>query len=81
MTRGILLDISAAMAAEELRGPALYEALMALKPADLSECEWAEKAGPLLPDRTVRVRIEGVGDEPRQVTIEGLPAHREAQLA
>ena len=43
--------------------------------------EWAEKAGPLLPDRTVRVRIEGVGDEARQVTIEGLPGHREAQLA
>jgi phage repressor protein C with HTH and peptisase S24 domain len=31
--------------AEELRGPALYEALMALKPASLSEYEWAEKAG------------------------------------
>ena len=40
-----MMDISAAMAAEELRGPALYEALMALKPADLSEYEWAEKAG------------------------------------
>jgi len=33
------------MAEEELRGPALYEALMALKPASLSEYEWAEKAG------------------------------------
>jgi hypothetical protein len=33
------------MAVEELRGPALYEALMALKPASLSEYEWAEKAG------------------------------------
>ena len=33
------------MAAEELRGPALYEALMALKPVELSEYEWAEKAG------------------------------------
>lgn len=31
--------------ADELRGPALYEALMALKPADLSEYEWAAKAG------------------------------------
>ena len=33
------------MAGEELRGPALYEALMALKPAGLSEYEWADKAG------------------------------------
>ena len=33
------------MADEELRGPALYEALMALKPAGLSEYEWADKAG------------------------------------
>ena len=31
--------------AEELRGAALYEALMALKPADLSEYEWAARAG------------------------------------
>jgi tRNA threonylcarbamoyladenosine biosynthesis protein TsaE len=31
--------------------------------------EWADKAEPLLPERTVRVRIEGVGDEPRLVTI------------
>lgn len=33
------------MAGEELRGPALYDALMALKPAGLSEYEWADKAG------------------------------------
>jgi tRNA threonylcarbamoyladenosine biosynthesis protein TsaE len=32
--------------------------------------EWADKAEPLLPARTVRVRIEGVGDEPRAVTLE-----------
>lgn len=32
--------------------------------------EWADKAEPLLPERTVRVRIEGVGDEPRAITIE-----------
>ena len=31
--------------------------------------EWADKAEPLLPERTVRVRIDGVGDEPRLVTI------------
>ena len=32
--------------------------------------EWAERAEPLLPARAVRVRIEGLGDEPRAVTIE-----------
>jgi SOS-response transcriptional repressor LexA len=31
--------------ADELRGPALYDALMALKPGDISEYEWAERAG------------------------------------
>jgi phage repressor protein C with HTH and peptisase S24 domain len=39
------LDISDAVPTEELRGPALYEALMALKPPGLSEYEWADKAG------------------------------------
>src|SRR5436305_14267902 len=33
------------MPTEELRGPALYEALMALKPPGLSEYEWPDKAG------------------------------------
>ena len=33
------------MAADELRGPALYQALMALKPARMSEYAWAEAAG------------------------------------
>jgi tRNA threonylcarbamoyladenosine biosynthesis protein TsaE len=32
--------------------------------------EWADRAEPLLPARAVRVRIEGLGDEPRTVTIE-----------
>ena len=40
-----MLDISDGMAGEELRGPALYEALMALKPPGVSEYEWADKAG------------------------------------
>ncbi len=31
--------------------------------------EWADKLGPLLPPRTIRVRITGVGDEPREITI------------
>ena len=32
--------------------------------------EWADRAEPLLPARAVRVRIEGLGDEARAVTIE-----------
>ena len=39
----------------------------------ITAIEWAEKAEPLLPVRTVRVRIEGAGDEPRTVEIEGAP--------
>jgi tRNA threonylcarbamoyladenosine biosynthesis protein TsaE len=31
--------------------------------------EWAEKLEPLLPPRAVRVHIDGVGDEPREITI------------
>jgi tRNA threonylcarbamoyladenosine biosynthesis protein TsaE len=32
--------------------------------------EWAERLEPLLPARAVRVRIAGVGDEPREITIQ-----------
>jgi tRNA threonylcarbamoyladenosine biosynthesis protein TsaE len=32
--------------------------------------EWGERLEPLLPPRTVRVRIAGVGDEPREITID-----------
>ena len=32
--------------------------------------EWADKCAPLLPSRALRVAIEGVGDEPRTITIE-----------
>jgi tRNA threonylcarbamoyladenosine biosynthesis protein TsaE len=32
--------------------------------------EWADRAEPLLPGRAIRVRIEGLGDEPREVRIE-----------
>jgi tRNA threonylcarbamoyladenosine biosynthesis protein TsaE len=31
--------------------------------------EWADKLEPLLPPRTVRVHLEGVGDEPRHIEI------------
>ena len=33
--------------------------------------EWADKLGPLLPADAVRVHIDGVGDEPRRITIAG----------
>src|SRR5262245_17990655 len=32
--------------------------------------EWADRAEPLVPARAIRVRIEGLGDEPREVRIE-----------
>lgn len=32
--------------------------------------EWADKLGALLPDDAVRVHIDGLGDEPRRITIE-----------
>jgi tRNA threonylcarbamoyladenosine biosynthesis protein TsaE len=32
--------------------------------------EWADKLGPLLPVDAVRVHIDGVGDEPRRITID-----------
>ena len=31
--------------------------------------EWADKLTPLLPPRTVHVHINGIGDEPREITI------------
>ena len=31
--------------------------------------EWADKLAPLLPPHTIHVHIDGVGDEPRRITI------------
>jgi tRNA threonylcarbamoyladenosine biosynthesis protein TsaE len=31
--------------------------------------EWADRCEPLLPPRTIRVHIEGVGEEPRRITV------------
>ena len=31
--------------------------------------EWADRCAPLLPVRAVRVHVEGLGDEPRTITI------------
>jgi tRNA threonylcarbamoyladenosine biosynthesis protein TsaE len=36
--------------------------------------EWADKVLPLLPADAVRVTISGLGDEPREIVIEGAPA-------
>lgn len=36
--------------------------------------EWADKLLPLLPPHTVHVHIDGVGDEPRRITIRRPPA-------
>jgi tRNA threonylcarbamoyladenosine biosynthesis protein TsaE len=37
--------------------------------AGVTVVEWADKVAPLLPPRTIHVHIEGVGDEPREITI------------
>ncbi len=34
--------------------------------------EWADKLLPLLPSRAIVVRISGLGDEPREIVMEGL---------
>ena len=38
--------------------------------------EWADKLLPLLPARTIHVRIRGLGDEPREIQIEEPVARR-----
>jgi len=35
--------------------------------------EWADKLLPLLPPHTITVKISGLGNEPREILIEGLP--------
>lgn len=35
--------------------------------------EWADKLLPLLPARSIVVRLAGLGEEPRQIMLEGLP--------
>lgn len=37
--------------------------------AGVTVVEWADKVGPLLPARTIHVHIDGVGDEPRRITV------------
>jgi tRNA threonylcarbamoyladenosine biosynthesis protein TsaE len=55
----------------EIRGLGLDELVDG---AGVTAIEWAEKGEPLLPARAIRVRIEGAGDEPRTVEIDGVPA-------
>ena len=55
----------------EIRGLGLDELVDG---AGVTAIEWAEKGEPLLPARAIRVRIEGAGDEPRTVEIDGIPA-------
>jgi tRNA threonylcarbamoyladenosine biosynthesis protein TsaE len=38
--------------------------------------EWADKLGPLLPVDAIRVHVDGLGDEPRQISIDVPPAER-----
>lgn len=37
--------------------------------------EWADRVAPLLPDRTIHVTIDGVGDEPRTIRVRGGVSH------
>ena len=54
---------------EEIRALGLEELLYG---DGVTVLEWAEKAEALLPACTVRIRIHGLGDEPRDVELEGL---------
>ena len=54
---------------EELRGEALYNALMALKPADLSEGQWAIKAGK---SRGYLSELKQKGSRPRIDTLQNI---------
>jgi len=43
--------------------------------------EWGDKAEALLPIGSIRVRIDGVGDDPREIRVEGLSPERARLLA
>ena len=43
--------------------------------------EWGDKAEALLPIGSIRVRIDGVGDDPREIHVEGLSPERARLLA
>ncbi|HEV8308785.1 MAG TPA: tRNA (adenosine(37)-N6)-threonylcarbamoyltransferase complex ATPase subunit type 1 TsaE [Methylomirabilota bacterium] len=64
------VDLYRTESLEEIRALGLEELLDG---EGVTVIEWAEKAEPLLPPRSIRVRIEGVGDEPRTIELQGLP--------
>ena len=49
--------------------------------AGVTVVEWADRCGPLLPARTIRVHIDGVGEEPRRITISDGRTDREGRDA
>jgi phage repressor protein C with HTH and peptisase S24 domain len=73
----MLWEISDNMAIEDLRGAALYDALMAIKPDAMSEGEWADKAGL---NRGFFSDLKGKDTRPRIDTLQKLKRVAEASL-
>jgi len=67
------VDLYRTESLEEIRGLGLEELLAS---DGVTVVEWAEKAEPLLPLDALRVTIRGVGDEPRDIEVQGLPPDR-----
>jgi tRNA threonylcarbamoyladenosine biosynthesis protein TsaE len=65
------VDLYRTESLEEIRALGLDELLPG---PGVTAIEWAEKAEPLLPAGTIRIRIAGAGDEPRTIDLEGAPA-------
>ena len=65
------VDLYRTTSLAEIRGLGLDELLDG---AGVTAIEWAEKAGPLLPSRAIHIHIQGAGDEPRAVEIDGVPS-------
>lgn len=57
---------------EDLRGSTLYDRLMALKPADLAETDWAERAGV---NRSFFSNLKGKNTSPRADTLRKMLAY------
>lgn len=57
---------------EDLRGQTLYDRLMALKPADLTETDWAERAGV---NRSFFSNLKGKNTSPRADTLRRMLAY------
>jgi tRNA threonylcarbamoyladenosine biosynthesis protein TsaE len=67
------VDLYRTSSLEEIRALGLEEMLHG---DGVTVIEWAEKAVPILPARTIYVRIEGAGEEPREIEVAGLAADR-----